>query len=101
MMPTLEHSDYRFSVTTRTDDLAVVGCLRALADFSQKSGNKRIAWGGTTDAYWRRNGHSVTFRFSALEFRECFLREAERLLPLDLWTVSGTRDDDPASPQTR
>jgi hypothetical protein len=60
MMPTLEHSDYRFSVTSRTDDLAVVGCLRALADFSQKSGNKRIAWGGTTDAYWRRNGHSVT-----------------------------------------
>jgi hypothetical protein len=46
MMPTLEHSDYRFSVTTRTDDLAVVGCLRALADFGQKSGNKRIAWGG-------------------------------------------------------
>lgn len=41
-MPSPEHSDYRFSVTTHTDDLAVVGCLRALADFSQKIGNKRM-----------------------------------------------------------
>src|ERR1700683_5074041 len=100
-MPTLEHSDYRFSVTVHTDELAVVGCLRALADFSQKIGNKRIAWGGTTDVHWRRNGHSVTFRFSAPEFREGFLSEAKRLLPPSLWTVGHTRDNDAASPQPR
>jgi hypothetical protein len=100
-MATPDHADYRFSVTTRTDDLAVVGCLRALADFSQKLGNKRIAWGGTTDDHWRRNSHSITFRFCAPEFRDGFLNEARRLLPSDLWTVAGGRDDNPASPQAR
>jgi hypothetical protein len=101
MMPTLHHADYRFSVSTHSDELSVVGCLRALADFNQKIGNKRIAWSGTTDDHWRRNAHTVTFRFSDPQYREDFLSEAKRLLPNNLWAVVGTRDDDPAQPRQR
>lgn len=96
-----DHELHRFSVTIRSDDLAVVGCLRSLSQFSQKNGNNRIPWGGTKDADWRRDGKQVTFRFSSPAYRQGFLDEAERLLPTDLWSVVGTGDDDPASPQRR
>ncbi len=43
------HSEHRFSITVETEDLAVVYCLRFLADFAQATGNSRIAWGGTKD----------------------------------------------------
>lgn len=96
-----DHSLYRFSITIHSDDLAVVGCLRALSQFSQKTGNNRIPWGGTKDADWRSAARCVTFRFSATQYRDGFLAEASRLLPPALWTVRGQRDDDPASPQRR
>jgi hypothetical protein len=96
-----EHAGYRFSVTIQSDDLAVVGCLRALSQFCQKSGNNRIPWGGTRDADWRAAARCVTFRFSTTEYREGFLAEARRLLAAPLWTVIGQRDDDPATPQRR
>jgi hypothetical protein len=54
-----ERSLHRFSITIETDDLAVVGCLRALAKFSQKTGNNQIPWGGTKDRDWRRDGQRV------------------------------------------
>ena len=53
-----DHLRYRFSVTIHTDDLAIAGCLRALAKFSQKQGNKNIPWGGTNDKVWKRDGQS-------------------------------------------
>ncbi len=34
----MTHSDYKYSITVNTDDLPVVGCLRALSKFSQKTG---------------------------------------------------------------
>ena len=61
----MSHSDHHYSITVQSDDLAVINCLRSLADFSQKTGNKRIAWGGTTDQAWRRSGNEVTFRFTS------------------------------------
>lgn len=94
------HATYKFSVTVRSDDLAVVNCLRALSEFSQKSGNNRIPWGGTKDADWKRDGHSVTFRFTTPEYRAGFLAEAKRLLPLALWSVVAQSDSNPARRQS-
>jgi hypothetical protein len=93
------HSRYVFSVTMHTDDLAIVNCLRALSQFSQKSGNNRIPWGGTKDADWERDGHEVTFRFSQAPYRDAFVGEARRLLPPHLWTECRRSNNDPAKPQ--
>lgn len=82
------HSAYRFSVTVRSDDLAVVNCLRALSQYSQTTGNNRIPWGGTKDDDWKRDKYSVTFRFSKPEYRTGFLAEAKRLLPVQLCHLS-------------
>jgi len=41
-----QHAEFRYSVRIKTDDLAVLHCLRALSQFAQKTGNKRIPWGG-------------------------------------------------------
>ena len=94
------HSNYRFSVTIHSNDLAVVNCLRALSQFSQKNGNNRIPWGGTKDDDWTRDSHLVTFRFTTSEYRAGFLAEAKRLLPDSLWSVSAHSDKDPAKPQS-
>lgn len=96
----MSHSEHHYSVTIHSDDLAVVNCLRSLADFSQKTGNKRIAWGGTKDVDWRRSGNTVTFRFTSPVYRDGLLTEARRLLPADAWAVVGQRDDDPARRQS-
>ena len=95
------HSQHKFSVTIHTGDLAVVGCLRALAKFSQKTGNNQIPWGGTKDENWRRDDGCVTFRFSDPKYRDGLLSEAERLLPRELWELVSMREDDPATPQPR
>lgn len=97
--PMSGHSLYKFSATIHTDDLAVVGCLRALAKFSQKRGNNNIPWGGTKDEDWARDGQKATFRFSTSEYRTLFLDELHRLLPDKLWDLAATSDNDPASPQ--
>jgi len=95
------HSHYKFSVTIHSDDLAIVNCLRALSQYSQKSGNNRIPWGGTKDADWKRDGNKVTFRFSSPEYRIGFLREVERLLPSNLLSVIKQSDNDPAQSQAK
>lgn len=96
----MSHSNHKFSVTIRSDDLAVVNCLRSLSEFSQKSGNNRIPWGGTKDTDWKRDGHSVTFRFTTPEYRAGFLAEAKRLLPISLWTEVAQSNNNPAKPQS-
>lgn len=93
------HKHYHFSVTIHSDDLAVVNCLRSLAQFSQKGGNNRIPWGGTKDEDWKRDGHNVTFRFTSPSYREGFLGEVSRLLPADLLSVVSQNDNDPARPK--
>lgn len=96
-----DRSLYRFSVTMRSSDLAVVNCLRASSQYSQRTGNNRVPWGGTKDVDWRRANERVTFRFSSSEHREFFLREVHRLLPLNLWVIESTNDSDPAIPQLK
>jgi hypothetical protein len=94
------HEDYKFSITIHTDDLAVVGCLRALAQYSQKRGNNRIPWGNTKDKDWRGAGNCVTFRFTSPEFRQGFVAEITRLLPDGVWLERGRSDNDPARKPT-
>jgi hypothetical protein len=96
-----QHSTYKFSVTIHSDDLAIVNCLRSLSQFSQKTGNNRISWGGTKDIDWRRDKHTVTFRFTTPDYRLGFLTEANRLLPPSLWKMVSESDADPAEPQVR
>lgn len=93
------HAEYRFSVTIKTEDRTVVGCLRSIALISQKTGNVKIPWGGTSDDNWRRDGGEVTFRFTLPAYRDGFLAEVERLLPRDLWSVVSQSDKDPARAQ--
>ena len=95
------HADHRYSITVSTDDLALVGCLRALAKFSQRTGNNNIPWGGTKDADWRAAGKRVTFRFSTSAYREEFKTQVRRLLPAELLTFQSESDTDPARPQDR
>jgi hypothetical protein len=97
--PMSEHLRYKFSVTIHTDELAILGCLRALAPFSQKQGNKNITSVDANDENWTRDGHCVVFRFSATQYRDGFLAEARRLLPNALWHRIAISDDDPESPQ--
>ena len=78
------HSQYKYGITIQFDDLAIVNCLRALSQYSQKSGNNRIPWGGTKDKDWKRDNHQVTFRFSSPEYRKYFVNEIKRILPADL-----------------
>jgi hypothetical protein len=61
----MTHADYKYSITIKSDDLAVINCLRSLSQYSQQSGNVRIPWGGTKKRDWERDGHTVTFRFTA------------------------------------
>ena len=60
----VNREDYRFTVTIHSDDLAVIYCLRALADFYQKTGNTRTTWGGTKKKDWASNGNRVSSKFA-------------------------------------
>ena len=93
------HRLFKFSLTCRTEDLGVVYCLRAIAEYSQKEINPRIAWGGTKDADWRQNRQCVTFHFSSPQNREGFLQAAQRFLAPGSWTEVARSDDDPAKRQ--
>lgn len=94
----VDHSLYHYSVTIRSTDLAIVNCLRSLAQFSQKQGNNRIPWGGTKDRDWKSRENCVTFRFTTPDYRAGFVAEVARLLPLELIEIVSQSDDDPALP---
>ncbi len=90
------HADYKFSITIHSDDLTVVHCLRALADYSEKSKLKKIAWGNTGEKDWERDGRRVIFHFSNPSYRDRFVTEAKRVLRQNLWKIDDTKDDNPA-----
>ena len=94
-----QHAEFHYSVAVRTDDLAVLHCLRSLSQYAQKTGNKRIPWGGTKESDWRDRNHWVIFHFTSPSYRRGFLAEVARLLAHDLWEKGEERDDDPAKPQ--
>jgi hypothetical protein len=91
-----------FSVSCHTDDLAVLHCLRALAQHAEESSiPKAITWGGTKESHWERNNHVVTFRFTTPDYRRTFLAEAKRVLPVGSWKKTAENDKDPATRQRR
>ena len=100
MLDTHQHRLYHYSVTFQTSDLALLGCLRALAQYAQTTGNPRIPWGGTKYEDWKQAGQQATFRFTSAAYRSSFIAQVERLLPGGLWNITGQRDDDPATRQT-
>ena len=99
-----QHIEYHYSVTIETDDEAFLHCLRALSQYAQITGNKRISWGGTKKEDWERDNHCVKFHFSKLEYREKFINEVSRLFPLpipnNLWKKIKKNDNDPATIQS-
>lgn len=95
-----QHQEYHFSVTIHTDDLALLGCLRALSQHCQRTGNPRIPWGGTKREDWEQARHRATFHFSSAVYRNDLLAEAGRLLPPRLWSEVGRSDSDPAMRQS-
>ena len=95
-----QHHEYHYSRTIHTDDLALLGCLRASSQHCQKTGNPRIPWGGTKQGDWAHAGHQATFHFSSPAYRDDFLHETQRLLPAKLWRAVGSSDSDPAERQT-
>jgi hypothetical protein len=92
-----QHDNYKYSVTIRSDNLPLVASFRGLAWFCQTTGNRGIAWGGTGESEWRRDGHQVTFYFDHAAYRTVFFEHAGKLFPAE-WEKIGERDDDPAKP---
>jgi hypothetical protein len=90
------HSDHKYSITVHTDDFPILGCLRALAKYSQRTGNNQIPWGGTKDKEWEKQQHHLTFHFFSPEYRDIFVSEATRLLPPGLWKEVARSNNDPA-----
>ena len=71
----------KLSASIKTDDLATVSCLRALAFYSESTAKNR-AVAGMTDRRWEQEGHVATFYFSDAESRDKFFWEVDRLLHL-------------------
>ena len=88
-----------YSITCRTDDLAVVHCLRALCQHNVKNCPPQIAWGGTSEKNWRASKNCITLRFTAPKQREVFVRDAKRLLPQCSWHEVSRSESDPAERQ--
>jgi hypothetical protein len=98
--PSLAHEKFHYSVTCHTDDQAVLFCLRALCQFAEQAPMAQIGWGGTKTTAWKKNSHQFTVRFTAPQYRNVFIAEAERLLS-GRWSVVSYSDSDPASPQRK
>lgn len=92
------HEKYHYSVTCKTTDPAVLHCLRALCQYSEKEEYPQIGWGGTKRNLWEANGGVFTLRFTSPVYRDNYINEANRLLS-GHWELVTTNDDDPAEPQ--
>ena len=91
-----EHADHRFCATLSSGDLALIECVRALAEFSQQAGNKNISSEAEGERDWRAAGQKVTFCFARALDRDLFKNEVRRLLPADLVRFDGEGDNGPA-----
>jgi hypothetical protein len=91
-----EHADHRFSATLSSRDLALIGCLRALADFSRRN----ISRESREETDWRAAGQKVTFEFSRALDRDLFKNEVRRLMPAHLVRFHPENDNDPAKPSS-
>ena len=79
-----KHADHPFSATLSSRDLALIGCLRALAEFCQQASNRRSFSEGKEENDWRAAGQKVTFCFETALDRDLFKNEVRRLLPANL-----------------
>jgi hypothetical protein len=100
-----EHADHRYSATLSTPDLALVGChlalvgcLRALAEFSEQTGSDIVAGEDAGEKDWRAAGQKVTFRFYTALYRDLFKNGVRRLLPANLVRFDAESDDAPIAP---
>jgi hypothetical protein len=94
----LDHSQFHFSVTCQTADVAVLHCLRALCQWAEKHSKPQIGWGGTTGSSWKRSAGKLTLRFTKAEYRQNFIDKANELLS-NRWKVISIDDNDPAKRQ--
>jgi hypothetical protein len=93
-----DHDKYRYSITCKTDDAAVLFCLRSLCQYTEEYVKKQIGWGGTKTSEWKSSGGAFTLRFTRPEYRDRFVMEAQRLLN-GRWSIVSTNNNDPATPQ--
>jgi hypothetical protein len=93
-----DYAQFRYSVTCKTNDDAVLHCLRGLCQWSEKHAKPQIGWGGTTLSSWKDSGGLLTLRFTDTRFRDRFLLKANELLA-GRWSVISTSDSDPAARQ--
>jgi hypothetical protein len=91
-----KHVDHPFSATLSTLDLALVGCLQALAAFSEQASHDYRPSAEERD--WRAAGQKLTFRFSTALNRDLFKNDVRRLLPAHLVRFHPEDDNDPAAP---
>lgn len=91
----MPHDEHHYSIACESDDLPVIYCLRAIAEFAEKRAPINAAWGNTGRESWEEDGHRVTFHFSCTDYRQIFRDVAGDLLP-QRWTEVSCRDDDPA-----
>ena len=88
-----KHADRQFSATLSTLDFPLVGCLRALAEFTRRNISRESSEGRD----WRAAGQRVTFDFSSALDRDLFLNEVRRLLPENLVRFDGESDSSHAN----
>lgn len=93
-----DHNAFHYSITCKTDDEAVLFCLRSLCQFCEKHSKPQIGWGGTGSAEWKAAKGTFKLRFTNPLYRKQFIGEGQRLLS-GRWSVVQSDDADPASPQ--
>jgi hypothetical protein len=94
-----DYQRYHFSATFKTEDLAVLHCLRALCEWAQKgAGLPNIGWGGSGATDWQKNDNTATLRFTDPERRLRWEHKANELLA-GKWKLISTSDADPATRQ--
>jgi len=69
---------YPYMIRVKTDDEAVLYCLRAISMYAQAQGDKKSrgnvykVWKGTGGDEWEDSDGEVTFRFTSLDRRNLF-----------------------------
>jgi hypothetical protein len=83
-----QHQFFKYSLTVKSDDLAFITSLRALAWYCQNEINRQIAVAGAKEVDWEKDGHQVTFYFTSDSNRQNFLKEVEKLFRPSLEIVN-------------
>jgi hypothetical protein len=83
----------RFSITCRSDDEAVIRCLKALADYVERRRPDGRPGGAVAEREPREG--SIRLLFTHPDYRASFVKLATDLLG-SRWIVCGESDDDSA-----